>query len=97
MNKGNEVSHRPPQCCCDTVIMPEARRASATLASVGLTKSTPLVMTVRELSGALGISLGGMYDAIKRHEVPGVIVIGRRIVISRRAVEAWINGGVGNE
>lgn len=49
------------------------------------------VMTVEEVRKRLRLSRNGIYEAIKRNEVPH-LRIGRRIVIPRSAYERMLNG-----
>lgn len=52
-----------------------------------------LTMTIPEAAKALGISRGLAYELAKRDELPvPVIKLGRRMVLSRRAVEKLLNG-----
>lgn len=52
-----------------------------------------LVMTIPEVAGALGISRGLAYDLARRDKLPvPVIKLGKRMVVSRRAVEALLSG-----
>jgi excisionase family DNA binding protein len=44
-----------------------------------------------EVAQRLGISRQGVYDAIRRHELP-VLKIGRRLFILRAQFEAMISG-----
>lgn len=60
-----------------------------------MTTTSPKVMTVDEMreivfSGKLGRAAA--YNAIARGDIPGVIRIGRRILISRAAIEKMISG-----
>jgi excisionase family DNA binding protein len=43
----------------------------------------PLVLTVTEAAELLGISRSLAYEAARSGELPGVIRIGRRVVVSR--------------
>ena len=53
-----------------------------------------LVMTIPEVAEALGISRGLAYDLARRDALPvEVIRLGRRMVLSRKAVEALLEGG----
>lgn len=47
-----------------------------------------LVYTVPEVSELLGCGTSTVYDAIARGELPGVLRLGRRIVVSRAALHA---------
>jgi excisionase family DNA binding protein len=50
-------------------------------------------MTIPEVAKALGISRGLAYDLARRDKLPvRVIKLGRRMVLSRRAVEALLSG-----
>lgn len=51
----------------------------------------PLTMTLVELGQVLGISRPVVYDAAKRGELPVPIIrIGKRMVVSRAAVDALL-------
>ena len=59
-----------------------------------------LTITIPEVARILGISRGLAYELAKRDELPvPVIKLGRRMVLSRKAVEALLenNGEVGHE
>jgi len=50
-----------------------------------------LTMTISEAAEALGISRGLAYDLARRDALPvDVIKLGRRMVLSRKAVEALL-------
>jgi len=52
-----------------------------------------LTMTIPEVAKALGISRGLAYDLARRDKLPvPVIRLGRRMVLSRKAVEALLSG-----
>ena len=52
-----------------------------------------LTMTIPEVARALGISRGLAYELAKRDELPvPVIKLGRRMVLSRKAVETLLEG-----
>ena len=52
-----------------------------------------LTMTIPEVAKALGISRGLAYDLARRNELPvPVIKLGRRMVLSRKAVEVLLSG-----
>ncbi len=52
-----------------------------------------LTMTIPEVARALGISRNLAYELAKRDELPvPVIKLGRRMVLSRRAVELLLSG-----
>lgn len=53
-----------------------------------------LVMSIPEFARVMGISRGLAYDLARRNELPiAVIRLGRRLVLSRRAVEALLETG----
>jgi excisionase family DNA binding protein len=50
-------------------------------------------MPIKEVAKVLGISLGLAYDLARQDKLPvPVIRLGRRMVLSRRAVEALLSG-----
>jgi len=52
-----------------------------------------LTMTLPQFAQATGISRGLCYDLARRNELPvPVIRLGRRMVLSRKAVEALLSG-----
>ena len=56
--------------------------------------SEKLTMTIPEVARALGMSRGLAYDLARRDALPvPVIKLGRRMVLSRRAVEALLEAG----
>lgn len=53
-----------------------------------------LTMTIPEVARTLGISRGLAYELAKRDELPvPIIKLGRRMVLSRKAVEALLENG----
>ena len=48
----------------------------------------PLVYRVDEVAELLACSRDTIYDAVARNELPGVLRLGRRILISRAALHA---------
>ena len=48
----------------------------------------PLVYRVDEVAELLGCGKSTVYDAIERDELPGVLRLGRRILISKAALHA---------
>jgi excisionase family DNA binding protein len=57
----------------------------------------PAVMTVAELARLLGVNRGTVYEAIERGQVPGVIRLGRRILIARAIVRSWLGQNAESE
>ena len=54
-----------------------------------------LVMSIPEFARVCSISRGLAYDLARRNELPvPVIRLGRRMVLSRKAVEALLSGNV---
>jgi len=50
------------------------------------------VCTVAEVAAWLGVNRKTVYDAVNRRELP-CARLGRRVVLSRAAIEAWLAGG----
>jgi excisionase family DNA binding protein len=55
------------------------------------TAPKPLTLTVDETAALLGISRGLAYEGVRRGEIPSVKV-GKRIVVPRTRLEAWLAG-----
>jgi len=47
-------------------------------------------INVEELAKILGIGRNLCYEAVRRGDIPGVIRLGNRIVISRQAIESML-------
>ena len=52
-----------------------------------------LTYTVTEAAALLGISRTSAYECVRRGEIPS-LTLGRRVVISRVALERMLDGGV---
>jgi excisionase family DNA binding protein len=52
----------------------------------------PRTVSVEEASRALGISREHGYALARRRELPGLIVLGHRYVVSRAALQRVLNG-----
>ncbi len=52
-------------------------------------------MTVKELCVQLGISKPHCVRMVREGRIPGVLHLGRRVIISRKAVEEWLARGEG--
>ena len=52
-----------------------------------------LTLTVSEVAVALGISRNTAYELARRGELPGVIRLGKRLVVSKAAIERLLQGG----
>jgi len=50
------------------------------------------VVDVPEVAEVLGFSLKATYKLIAAGQVPGVLRLGRRIVISKTALDRWLAG-----
>jgi excisionase family DNA binding protein len=50
-----------------------------------------LTIDVPTAAKMLGISRGGAYELVRRGELPGAIRLGGRIVVSRSALERYID------
>jgi excisionase family DNA binding protein len=46
-----------------------------------------VTITVSEAAARIGISRASAYEAARRGDLPGVLRVGRRYVVSRRALE----------
>jgi len=51
---------------------------------------TTLVLSVTQAAKLLMVSKGAIYNAIKRGDLPCALHIGRRVLISRRRLEEWL-------
>ena len=49
-------------------------------------------LSIEEAGYLLGLSRASAYEAARRGEIPGVLRFGRRIVVSRRALERMLDG-----
>lgn len=59
---------------------------------MGKPKFEPRTISVPAAGKLLGIGRNAAYEAVKRDELPGVIKIGKRILVSRAALERMLNG-----
>ena len=50
----------------------------------------PLVLTIPAAAELLGISTDLAYDLARRNELPGAVHLGRRWVVSRPRLMAWL-------
>jgi excisionase family DNA binding protein len=57
----------------------------------------PATYTVAQLAALLGVNRGTVYEAIERGQVPGVIRLGRRILIARGHVQEWLGQNAESE
>ena len=55
-------------------------------------KTEPATMTVEEAAALLGIGRQTAYDLAARGGLPGALRLGRRWVISRKVLDAWLEG-----
>jgi excisionase family DNA binding protein len=49
--------------------------------------------TLDEVAAMLGISRGHCYEQARAGAIPGVITLGRRIMVSRSRFDAWLSSG----
>ena len=56
----------------------------------------PATMRVEEAAKLLGVSRQTGYDLANRGELPGALRLGRRWVVSRKVLEAWLEGKAGD-
>jgi excisionase family DNA binding protein len=70
---------------------PSGERAATRRSNAG---STLTVDEAREIIGVDRISRGGLYNAIKKNEVPH-LKLGRRVLIPRAALMLWLEAGHG--
>ena len=76
-----------------TKVVKAKKRPSGHARSHQKLADAPDVLTVPMLAALLDLSVGSMYSAVDRGEVPGTVKIGRRIVISKAAIVAWLDRG----
>jgi excisionase family DNA binding protein len=53
----------------------------------------PATITVEQTAELLGIGRKTAYESIRRGEIPGVLHLGRRVLISVPAMITFLNGG----
>jgi excisionase family DNA binding protein len=59
--------------------------------------SEPLTLTVEEAAARLRIGRASAYAAARRGDLPGVFRIGRRLLVSKRALEAALDRWPGQD
>lgn len=69
----------PTRCCTRGEVMETDQILRATL-------------NVKDAAKILGIGLQTAYELARRDELPGARRLGRRIVVSRKALEAFLEG-----
>jgi excisionase family DNA binding protein len=52
----------------------------------------PATMRVHEAAHILGIGRNLAYELARRGELPGALYLGRRIVVSRKMLDQYLNG-----
>ena len=58
----------------------------------------PATLTVEQSAQLLGIGRQTAYDLVRQGKLPGALRLGRRIVVSRQVLEAFLEGkAMGNE
>jgi excisionase family DNA binding protein len=61
------------------------------------TKEAPRTISVEQAGAMLGIGRGLAYELAKRGELPGVLKLGGRYVVSRQRLEQTLAGPAQNE
>ena len=61
------------------------------------TKIESGTITVEESAVLLGIGRQTAYDLAAQGKLPGARRLGRRIVVSREIIEAWLEGKTGDQ
>ena len=51
-----------------------------------------LTLTIMEVAKTLGISRGLAYDLARQGKLPGVIRLGKRLLISRKCMDEFLSG-----
>ena len=59
-------------------------------------KTEPATMKVGEAAEMLGIGRQTAYNLATQGELPGALRLGRRWVVSRKALDAWLEGKAGD-
>ncbi len=56
-----------------------------------LSESLPTLLTVEEVAVALRTSPQGIYAMVARGQLPGVLRIGRRVLVRKDALVSWLD------
>jgi len=56
-------------------------------------ENTKLVYTIADLQAVLGISKNLCYRLVKSRQIPGVIQLGRRLMVSKPCLDAFLASG----
>ena len=56
------------------------------------TETTKRTLTLNEAAAFLGCGTTLAYRLVRTGKMPGVIRLGRKILISRKALERWVDG-----
>jgi len=49
--------------------------------------------SIGDVRGVVPLPRSSLYDLARRHQLPGVVRIGRRLLFDLDVIEAWIAGG----
>lgn len=53
----------------------------------------PTFLTIKQVATRLNLPLSSVYDHAKANRFPGIVRIGRRVLINEQKFEAWIDQG----
>lgn len=53
--------------------------------------SEPMLLTVSEAASCLRTSKAAIYKMVERHQVPGVVRVGRRLLFHHQTLVHWLN------
>ena len=54
-------------------------------------RELPTLLTVKEVAGLLRTSTKSIYAMVERGQLPGVLRIGRRLLVRREALVDWLD------
>ena len=63
----------------------------ATLDASSATREFPTLMTVDDVSDLLRTTRRAVYAMVERHQLPGVVHIGRRVLVRADELLHWLN------
>ncbi len=58
-------------------------------------EALPLLLTAEEVGSVLRTTRAAVYTMIERAQLPGVVRIGRRVLVNRDELMAWLAGESG--
>jgi excisionase family DNA binding protein len=56
-----------------------------------MTYSPPVLLTIPEVARLLRQSVSALYKMIQRHQLPGVVRLGRRVRVDQRILVHWLD------